>query len=323
MSKDNQGGRHGAKFRCLSFFASKANHRRQARRPSDRPTRPRFRIIALGMGSRGPVPRTRSNWAKHYGLDLGKHSGLFESLVRGHRVMSTPADLTTPRSDLLAALQAIFPSYSEAYGQFERWKVRNGPSKIPGKYRTVNAPHTDAVWLAHLAGERESLGVCPLLDDGYNVGFGAIDIDDHTINLPELEKRVQELELPLLTCRSKSGGAHLYLFLIEPLPATNVVQALKIWAGDVGYPDAEIFPKQTQRSIDENGNPRPGNWINLVYFDAAHPTQYCIHNGKATSLEAFVDLAEDSRVTADELKPRASVDVDPHRLPTTPKANTR
>jgi hypothetical protein len=56
------------------------------------------------------------------------------------------------------------------------------------------------------------IGIVPIRDDATCV-WGAIDIDlDKEPNLTVLAKQVHKLELPLIVCRSKSGGAHLYLF---------------------------------------------------------------------------------------------------------------
>jgi hypothetical protein len=45
--------------------------------------------------------------------------------------------------------------------------------------------------------------------------WGAIDIDQYPLDHSEVLKRLSRLELPLVVCRSKSGGAHLYLFFKE------------------------------------------------------------------------------------------------------------
>ena len=155
------------------------------------------------------------------------------------------------------------------------------------------------------SGRARGLGTIPLLDDGVSVTWAAIDIDDNQIDHAQLELEVRELDLPLLVCRSKSGGAHCYLFLVTPVPAKNVVEALKNWSAALGYPGVEIFPKQTRREVDEEtGNPRPGNWINLPYYGAETTDRYCVNRGDLLSLGQFLDVAESTRVGADALKIR-------------------
>ena len=90
--------------------------------------------------------------------------------------------------------------------------------------------------------------------------WAAIDIDVNDIDHASLGKKVEDLGLPLVVCRSKSGGAHCYLFLQKPCPAKDVVDALRNWSAALGYPGVEIFPKQIRRALDqETGKPRPGN----------------------------------------------------------------
>ena len=49
-----------------------------------------------------------------------------------------------------------------------------------------------------------------------------------------------------MLCRSKSGGAHIYLFIDEPVSASLLQRKLRQLAASIGFGQAEIFPKQTQ-----------------------------------------------------------------------------
>jgi hypothetical protein len=168
-----------------------------------------------------------------------------------------------------------------------------------GKMHTERSAIGFEQYEKHLSGE-EGVGVVPVLDDG-NCWFGAIDIDAHgdspDIDLLELEKAVKQNDLPLTICRSKSGGAHLYLFMTDPTPAKVVRQALAKWAGLVGYPGVEIFPKQD--NLPESGGERQlGNWLNLCCFDADSPNElrYCFEGGQKVPFAYFLSLAESRRV---------------------------
>ena len=165
----------------------------------------------------------------------------------------------------ITRLKVLFASYSAAHGRCKPGKAPPG-EKVKAKSYTVHSLVTDQTWQEHLTGHDEGLGLIPLLDDGISVKWAAIDIDDNSIDHAELERHVQDRQLPLVTCRSKSGGAHCYLFLEEPCLAKDVVEALENWAAALGYPGVEIFPKQTKRMPDKAGKPHPGNWINLPYF---------------------------------------------------------
>ncbi len=205
--------------------------------------------------------------------------------------------------DQLAQFQALFFSYSRAYGSFHITETNAETGKKNGVSRTIRCPTPVSAWDQHLAGGPKGVGLIPLLDDGESVRWGAIDIDDRRIDIFPLEARRRELGLPLVVCRSKSGGAHCYLFLEKPCAAKEVVDALANWAAALGYPGCEIFPKQTHREVDEEtGNPRPGNWINLPYYGGDATERYCVHSGERLSLTGFLDAAQSSQVGGDALK---------------------
>jgi len=205
----------------------------------------------------------------------------------------------------LTQFQALFTGYSQAHGAFEIKETDPQTGKKKGNARTIRRGATLQEWEEHLAGGPKGLGTIPLLDDGVSVTFGVIDIDDNQIDHTMLDAKVRELDLPLVVCRSKSGGAHCYLFLEKPCLAKEVVDALSNWAAALGYPGVEIFPKQICREVDEKtGNTRPGNWINLPYSGGDATERYCVSRGKSLSLGEFIELAEGSRVGPESLKIR-------------------
>ena len=204
---------------------------------------------------------------------------------------------------LFTRLKVLFASYSAAHGRCKPGKAPLG-KKVKAKSYTVHSLVTDQTWQEHLTGHDEGLGLIPLLDDGISVKWAAIDIDDNSIDHARLDEFVQELNLPLVICRSKSGGAHCYMFLEQPALAEKVVPTLENWAAALGYPGVEIFPKQTKRMPAKAGKPRPGNWINLPYFGGENTLRFCICDGEAVSLERFLDFAEANRVGEDALKIR-------------------
>ncbi|WP_020187726.1 hypothetical protein [Methylopila sp. 73B] len=132
---------------------------------------------------------------------------------------------------------------------------------VGGGVRTLKEPPTAEMWRRHLAGERP-LGVSPVRADG-TASWGAIDVDkydgDAAERLRGLAARAAEMRLPLIVCRSKSGGAHLYLFLTEPVSAEKVQAALRGCLRSLGLlDDTEIFPKKAE--------PNRSGWINMPYF---------------------------------------------------------
>lgn len=183
---------------------------------------------------------------------------------------------------IIEKFQKLFNGLPRAFGQ-----CVPTPGK-PGEYshNTSDTPHQDVHWENHLQGT-VGLGIVPIRDDG-TVVFGVIDIDIDDIDHVELAKKVEKLNLPLYVCRSKSGGAHLYLFIRDPgRQATMVVSRLRQYAIALGFSKkTEIFPKQTYLAPDQTGN-----WINLPYFGGYTETnRFCVKaDGTTLSLSEFLD----------------------------------
>ena len=90
--------------------------------------------------------------------------------------------------------------------------------------------------------------------------------------------------------RSKSGGAHVFMFFTVPVKAGLVQSKLKEFASFLGCAGSEIFPKQNE--ID---NPRYiGNFVYLPYYAGFDtPTMVAYReNGKYLSLEEFLEYAK-------------------------------
>jgi hypothetical protein len=139
-----------------------------------------------------------------------------------------------------------------------------------------------------------------ILDDD-TCWWAALDIDVHgpnkaSVDLTQIEQKVTRSELPLIVCRSKSGGAHCYLFLKEATSVVTVRAQLARWAAAIGHPQCEIFPKQTTLKPPKGEAERPlGNWINLPYYDADQTERWAIDGGKQVTFEYFLELAEGKR----------------------------
>ncbi len=178
--------------------------------------------------------------------------------------------------------------------------------------KTVHAPAPDDAYARHLDGSGIPvpssrpgtnitaaggfLGVIPVMEDN-TCFFGAIDLDDDGLDLHELESRVEAAGLPLVVCRSKSGGAHLYCLLREPVKAAALVDALKKFRAVLnceknanGKP-VEIFPKQVKISPGD-----AGNWINIPYFSHGDTNRYAVAGGAELTLDQFLALADERAV---------------------------
>ena len=159
----------------------------------------------------------------------------------------------------------LFPGLQRGYGFFdgiEHHFVRN---------QLTLQNYSD-----HLEG-RTSLGVVPITDDDL-CKFGALDDDSHKkdktkpvvpwtkAKYQKLLDKIKFLKLPLTVAKSKSGGAHMYLFLDKYYKAEDVRHILTKMAYALGYErdSIEIYPKQKTLK-NKDGTKGDGSFINLPY----------------------------------------------------------
>jgi hypothetical protein len=189
----------------------------------------------------------------------------------------------------------IFSGLDIAYGTYVIEGSRQD-GKQNGKATVVHKPPTDDLWARHLKGVDPSLGIIPIRADN-SCTWGAIDIDMYPIDHAAIIKKIRKLELPLIVFRSKSGGAHCYMFSKEPIPAADMQKHLKLFAAYLGHSGCEIFPKQTELLIDRGDR---GNFLNLPYFGGDNGTRYAFKdNGEAATLEEFYALYETYAITSE------------------------
>jgi hypothetical protein len=197
----------------------------------------------------------------------------------------------------------LFKGFESAHGQY-RVNKKEADGKMSGRAVTVSDPATEINFKEHLNGGEYILGVIPLLNNN-SCHFGVIDIDirgEVKLNesLESLEKKIRDT--PLVLCRSKSGGAHLYLFCDPAIPAIDMVSKLNEFAAQLGYGGSEVFPKQISRANERDR----GNWINLCYWDGDKTERYAISKGKKLKLKEFIELVEKKTTTfeaLDKIKP--------------------
>ena len=191
-------------------------------------------------------------------------------------------------------LALLFRGLSRAYGQYIITGAKQ-TGKIEGRATTVLGQVGIDLWVDHLHGKK-GLGIVPIMDDG-RCWWGAIDIDKYPLDIPAIEARCKELNLPIVPCRTKSGGVHLFLFGKEPLLASLVRSKLLMIAAKLGYPGVEIFPKQVRLASTND----VGNWLNMPYYSDEKTDRYCILGGKPVDLATFVQRAVKLQVTEEQL----------------------
>ena len=186
----------------------------------------------------------------------------------------------------ITRFKAIFSGLDIAYGTY-KIEGAKGNGKQAGKAVVIRKPPTDELWVKHLEGAEPSLGIIPIRADN-SCTWGCIDIDQYPLDHKGLIARIRKLELPLVVCRSKSGGAHVFLFTKTPVPAADMQRYLTACAALLGESGREIFPKQAEILVERGDT---GNFLNLPYFGGDNGLRYAVDDeGNGASLEAFYAL---------------------------------
>lgn len=191
----------------------------------------------------------------------------------------------------------LFRGFSGAHGTYdtEEYSADKGKQEIKRSATTKRSPVTRELWRRHLAGEYH-LGIITICEDSH-CWWGAVDIDDYTIDHAQLVRTLAEQSIPAVVCRTKSGGAHVYLFFSEPIPAAAVMSRLRDLAAVLEHGDSEVFPKQTRV-----GKSDLGNWLNMPYFDGDLSRCYAVQaSGLGMSMQRFLDTAHKSRLSEAQL----------------------
>lgn len=178
--------------------------------------------------------------------------------------------------------------------------------KQSGKHETrcwlEKRPVTEEDWRKHVEGQA-GLGIPPINSES-KVRFGAIDVDEYkSISLEALAADIAASKLPLVLCRSKSGGPHLFLFVSDWVAAADMVQRLDCFAGFFGFGASEIFPKQvTLGRGSGNQHADYGNWINMPYFDRMNKFRYGLdESGKPIeSIREFATYVQRRTITVEQ-----------------------
>ncbi len=194
---------------------------------------------------------------------------------------------------------SLFRGNMHAYGTYAISSAPSMPGqKIRGSALTIHGEVTPELWSGHLTGH-SGIGIIPIDEDNC-CWWGAIDVDIYNLDINELIGRITRLKFPFVVCRSKSGGAHLFIFLSERVPAGIVQDKLRELAAILGYATAEIFPKQRQIKADRKD---VGNWLNMPYQGSDDPLRYGIsQNGERLSAEEFYRYAESRRISSDDFQ---------------------
>lgn len=190
----------------------------------------------------------------------------------------------------------LFQGRTDCFGVYTVFERRKD-GKQKGKGTTYpNSKYPDRVltqddWDKHLSGY-QMLGIVPVLPDGTCSWF-AVDIDDYSVSHKKIVVDIEKNELPLVTCRSKSGGAHLYCFIDGYIDAELAIKLGHKWAKELGFEGSEVFPKQAK--------PDKGNWIIVPYFGGEKALDFGIGlEGEKLDLDEFVQWANAKQIKPGE-----------------------
>ena len=181
---------------------------------------------------------------------------------------------------------AIFDGLKLAYGTYKIDRTKTN-GKQAGKASVLKEPRTLSHWEGHLSGKGDSIGIIPINEDN-SCTWGCIDVDQYPLDHKAIIEKIRRMKLPLVVCRSKSGGAHLFLFTTEWISAKEMQEVLQHIAAALGYGNCEIFPKQVKLFLDRGD---VGNFLNLPYYDAEEGLRYAVkEDGQSATLEEFFAL---------------------------------
>ncbi len=193
----------------------------------------------------------------------------------------------------------IFEGNNSAYGIMKLTGEVTDKGKAVAKAFIKREKITDQLWQEHIDGKEPALGVIPI-NESNECRWGCIDVDEYNLDHLSLMRNIKGLEFPLVTFRSKSGGAHLFLFAKEFIPASLMQSKLKAMSEALGYAGSEIFPKQTVIHVDKGDT---GNFLNLPYHGGVRGLRYTFEaGGNAASLESFYSIYDEWAQTREEIE---------------------
>ena len=201
---------------------------------------------------------------------------------------------------MIEKFKEIFEGNQNAYGQLILSGATTEKGKAIGKAFIKREPIPEHFWQDHIEGKDPALGVIPINQQNM-CRWGCIDVDDYIgLDHMSIMRQIKGFNFPLVTFRSKSGGAHLFLFTSEFIKAGLMQQKLKYMAKALGFGDSEIFPKQTELLVERGDT---GNFLNLSYHGGIRGMRYTFKSGgEAASLEEFIEMYDSKAQTKEQVE---------------------
>jgi hypothetical protein len=197
---------------------------------------------------------------------------------------------------LAERIHALFQGSEHSHGTYATTATLGSTMKVEMRQVSmVPGPATLTDWENHLDGTKP-LGIAPIRTDN-TIVWAAVDIDrkpDKPVDHYELAKILENAGIQALVCRTKSGGAHVYVFFSEPVPAERIIPGMHRLAQLLGWPGSEIFPKQLQHPPLEPHT--HASWLNMPYYDMERGDRICVRaDRRERSVDSFIIQAENAR----------------------------
>jgi len=192
----------------------------------------------------------------------------------------------------------IFNGLTRAHGVYHKGEVKEN-GKVSGKAFILKEEVTDIHWKNHIEGIEPSLGIVPIRDDS-TCSWCCIDVDDYTLDILKTITNIRKLKIPIVPCRSKSGGLHLFIFVKGSITASLARKKLKEIASILGFAHCEIFPKQTELDVKRGDT---GNFLNLPYFKGDMSGRYSIDDkGESRTMEQFFEAVNQYAIIPEDFQ---------------------
>ena len=190
----------------------------------------------------------------------------------------------------------LFAGSDIAHGTFEINQGDRADGKKQGVAKVLREATTMEMWEEHLKGGT-GLGIIPISSDN-TCRWGAIDVDSYTVDHKGLVEKLELSKIPAVVGRSKSGGAHIWIFVKEKVPAADMQRKMVELAAALGFADSEIFPKQTVILADRGDT---GNFLNMPYHSGDRTVRYAFgSNQESLTSEEFIRSAKKNSVKSKE-----------------------
>ena len=197
--------------------------------------------------------------------------------------------------DIAEQFFELFQGSEIAHGTFIV-SQSNGQVKQQGAASVVRLPTTVELWKQHLSGST-GLGIIPIRTDN-TCYWGAIDVDDYSVQHESLAQKLASNSIPVVLGRTKSGGAHIWLFCDDPIPAADMRRKLSELAAVLGYAKSEIFPKQEQLLLDRGD---VGNFLNMPYQAGERTVRYAFNaQGESLEIAEFLQLCKERSLSLEQ-----------------------